>query len=338
MTHVDLSTTYLGLALRTPIVASSGPFTGHLDGLRALEAAGVAAVVLPSRFEERVVHDAFQIHEYFETGADSNPEASSYAPPITVKTAGDAYVRLVERAKAALEVPVIASLNGVTAGGWLEYARRIEEAGADALELNVYRVAAGDVTAAQVEEALREVVSSVRAKIGVPLAVKLGPFYSAFGDVARRVDAAGADGLVLFNRFYQPDIDVDHLEVRPALALSDPSELRLRLRWVAILAGRLRASLAVTGGVHTGADVAKALLAGADVAMMTSALLRHGTQHIATVERELLAWARSHEYASVAQLKGSMSQRNVAEPDAFERANYMKVLQSWRPDPTSVLH
>jgi dihydroorotate dehydrogenase (fumarate) len=335
----DLSTTYLGLRLRTPIVASAGPLTGQLQSLSRLEAAGASAVVLPSLFEERVTHDAYQINEYFETGAFSQPEATNYAPVLDVETAGEAYLELVEKAKAALGIPVIASLNGVTAGGWTDYARQIEQAGADALELNLYRIAADvDVPGEQVEAELCALVAAVRSSIRIPLAVKVGPFFTSFAHVASRLVEAGADGLVLFNRFYQPDIDIDTLEVRPRLVLSVSEELRLPLRWIAILYGRVQASLAATSGVHSAPDVAKALLAGADVAMMTSALLQHGPDHIETVERELAQWTAAYEYDSVDQLKGSVSQRNVADPSAFERANYLQILElyssSFRYDPS----
>jgi dihydroorotate dehydrogenase (fumarate) len=326
----DLSTTYLGLRLRTPIVASAGPLTGQLASLRRLEEAGAAAVVLPSLFEERAAHDAEQIHEYFETGAYSQPEATNYAPVLEVETAGDAYLRLVADAKTALSIPVIASLNGVTAGGWIDYARQIEDAGADALELNTYRIAADvSVPGEQIEAEQRALVAAVRSAIRIPLAVKIGPFFSSFAHVAHGLVEAGADGLVLFNRFFQPDIDVDTLQVRPRLVLSDSEELRLPLRWIAILYGRVNASLAATSGVHTGPDVAKALLAGADVAMMTSALLKGGPEHIATVERDLAWWAAAYEYDSVEQLKGSVSQRNVADASAFERANYLETLEQY---------
>jgi len=324
----DLSTTYLGLQLRSPLVASSGPLTARIDSLRALEQAGVAAVVLPSLFEEQIEHEDIQAARLGDLGSDSNPEATSYFPDLAdYESVADRYLRHVEQAKKALSIPVVASLNGETAGGWVRYARLLELAGADALELNLYGIAADlDVTGSEVEEDQVELVALVKASLSIPLAVKIGPHYSALGNQATRIIDAGADGLVLFNRFYQPDIDPKTRKVAPTLELSSSAELRLPLRWTAILSGRVEASLAVTTGVHTGADVARCLLAGADVAMMTSALLVNGPGHVAAVERELVAWAAESGFESVAQLKGSVSQRNVADPSAFERANYMSTL------------
>jgi len=324
----DLSTTYLGLQLRSPLVASSGPLTARIDSLRALEQAGVAAVVLPSLFEEQIEHEDIQAARLGDLGSDSNPEATSYFPDLAdYESVADRYLRHVEEAKRALSIPVVASLNGETAGGWVRYARLLELAGADALELNHYGIAADlDVTGREVEADQVELVALVKASLSIPLAVKIGPHYSALGNQAARIIDAGADGLVLFNRFYQPDIDPKTRKVAPTLELSSSAELRLPLRWTAILSGRVEASLAVTTGVHTGADVARCLLAGADVAMMTSALLVNGPGHVATVERDLVAWAAESGFESVAQLKGSVSQRNVADPSAFERANYMSAL------------
>jgi dihydroorotate dehydrogenase (fumarate) len=324
----DLTTTYMGLPLRSPLVASSGPLTARIDSLRALEQAGIAAVVLPSLFEEQVEHEDIQAARLSDLGADSNPEATSYFPDLAAyESVVDRYLRHVEEAKKALSIPVVASLNGETSGGWVRYARLLERAGADALELNLYGIAADiDVTGREVEDEQLELVALVKASISIPLAVKIGPYYSALGHQAGRIVDAGADGLVLFNRFYQPDIDPQSRRVVPTLVLSSSAELRLPLRWTAILFGRVEASLAVTTGVHTGADTARCLLAGADVAMMTSALLVHGPEHVAAVERELVAWAVESGFESVAQLRGSVSQRHVADPSAFERANYMAAL------------
>ena len=325
---VDLSTTYLGLQLRSPLVASSGPLTARIDTLRALEQAGIAAVVLPSLFEEQVDHEDMQADRLADLGSFSNPEATSYFPDLLdYESVADRYMRHVEEAKEVLSIPVIASLNGVTPGGWVRYAGLLERAGADAIELNLYGVAADmDVSGRTVEDDQVELVALVNASLSIPLAVKIGPYYSALAHQAARFTEAGADGLVLFNRFYQPDIDPKTREVVPALALSSSAELRLPLRWTAILSGRVEASLAVTTGVHTGADVARCLLAGADVAMMTSALVANGPGHVATVESELVAWAEESGFESVAQLRGSVSQRHVADPSAFERANYMAAL------------
>lgn len=324
----DLSTTYLGLKLRSPLVASSGPLTARIDSLRALEQAGVAAVVLPSLFEEQIEHEDAQADRLADLGSDSNPEATGYFPDLAdYESVADRYLRHVEEAKKALSIPVVASLNGETSGGWVRYARLLELAGADAIELNLYGLAADlDVTGRDVEDEQVELVALVKASLSIPLAVKIGPYYSAFGNQATRFIDAGADGLVLFNRFYQPDIDPKTRKVAPTLELSSSSELRLPLRWTAILSGRVEASLAVTTGVHSGADVARCLLAGADVAMMTSALLVNGPGHVAAVERELVEWAAESGFESVAQLKGSVSQRKVADPSAFERANYMSTL------------
>jgi len=324
----DLTTMYLGLPLRSPLVASSGPLTARLDSLRALEQAGIAAVVLPSLFEEQVEHEDMQAAGLGDLGADSNPEATSYFPDLAVhESVVDRYLRHVEEAKAVLSIPVLASLNGESPGGWVRYARLLEIAGADALELNLYGIAADiDVTGREVEDEQMMLVALVRESISIPLAVKIGPYYSALGNQAARFVEAGADGLVLFNRFYQPDIDPQTRKVAPALVLSSSAELRLPLRWTAILSGRVEASLAVSTGVHTGADAARCLLAGADVAMMTSALLENGPDHVATVEHELVEWAVASGFESVAQLRGSVSQRHVADPSAFERANYMAAL------------
>jgi dihydroorotate dehydrogenase (fumarate) len=325
---MDLSTTYMGLRLRSPLVASSGPLTGRVDGLRALEDAGVAAVVLPSLFEEQIVHDEMSTSELFNMGDGSNPEASTYFPDLAnFESVADRYVRHIEEAKRALSVPVIASLNGNTPGGWSRYARLLQDAGADALELNLYHVAADiSTTGAQVEADQLDLVRAVDSVLMVPLAVKVGPYYSAFGNFAAGLVDAGADALALFNRFYQPDLAPDTRSIEPSLELSTSAELRLPLRWIGLLHGRIHADLAATTGIHSGIDAAKALLAGATITMMTSALLRKGPGYVQVVEQELVAWGREQEYESVAQLRGSASQRNVRDPGAFERANYIDVL------------
>ena len=296
-----------------------------------LEAAGAAAAVLPSLFEEQLTHDQVELDRLLETTSEHVGEAQSYFPELEDYNTGPfAYLQRIEQAKRAVAIPVIASLNGVTPGGWVRHAERMQDAGADALELNLYSVATDPrVGAAELEARYLELVAAVRAAVTVPLAVKLSPFFTALANMAVRIVEAGADGLVLFNRFYQPDLDLDSLDVVPRLVLSTSEELRLPLRWMAILRGQVRASLAATTGVHTGLDAAKVLLAGADVAMMTSALLRHGAGHVRTVERELVAILAERDYDSVAQLRGSMSRSSMPDPAGFERANYMRTLMSW---------
>ncbi len=327
----DLRTSYLGLELRSPLVASASPLTGELDGLRRLQDAGAAAAVLPSLFEEQLTHDQLELDRLLETTSDHVGEAQSYFPELQDYNTGPwSYLQRIEQAKRAVIIPVIASLNGVTPGGWVRHASRMQDAGADALELNLYSVATDPrVGAAELEARYLELVAAVRAAVTVPLAVKLSPFFTALANMAVRIVEAGADGLVLFNRFYQPDLDLDTLDVVPRLVLSTSEELRLPLRWIAILRGQVGGSLAATTGVHTGLDAAKVLLAGADVAMMTSALLRHGPGHIRTVERELLTILAERDYDSVGQLRGSMSRSAMPDPAGFERANYMRTLMSW---------
>jgi dihydroorotate dehydrogenase (fumarate) len=328
---VDLRTSYLGLELRSPLVASPSPLTGELDGLKRLEDAGVGAVVLPSLFEEQLTHDQLELDRLLETTSDHTGEALSYFPDLQDYNTGPwTYLDHIGQAKRALSVPVIASLNGITPGGWVGHAKRIRDAGADAIELNLYTVATDpQVGAAELEARYLDLVSEVREAVTLPLAVKLNPFFTALANFAIRLDAAGADGLVLFNRFYQPDLDLDSLDVVPRLVLSTSAELRLPLRWIAILYGRVGTSLAATTGVHTGLDAAKVLLAGADVAMMTSALLRNGPEHVAVVEQELRAVLAERAYDSVVQLRGSMSRSAMPDPAGFERANYMRTLMSW---------
>ena len=327
----DLRTTYLGLELRSPIVASAGPLTGTLATLHQLEQAGVAAVVLPSLFEEEVVTESMHLNDVLDQGADWTPEASSFFPDMDFSDLGpERHVKLVERAKASIGIPVIASVNATSPGVWARYAAMMVDAGADAIELNVYAVP-GDPAhdAASVEARYLDAIREVRAEVQVPLAVKLSPYFSSAGHFALQAVAAGADGLVLFNRFYQPDLDLETLDVLPAVELSQPWELRLPLRWIALLRRRLpETSLAATSGVYGGTDVAKALLVGADVAMMTSALLRHGPSYAAAVERDLDTWLDEHDYESVSQIRGSMSQAAAPDPEAYERANYIRVLSS----------
>lgn len=331
ITMIDLSTTYLGFTLENPLVVSASPLCEEVGNIRRMEDAGAAAVVLPSLFEEQFTLESHDLDRYLCHGTECFAEALTYFPTMTdFKMAPDRYLEHIRRVKAAVDIPIIGSLNGVSAGGWIKYARKIEEAGADALELNIYYIPTDPaMTGAEVEQMCLDVVQAVKASIRIPVAVKLGHAFSAFANMARRLDEAGADALVLFNRFYQPDFDLEHLEVVPNLVLSHSYELLLRLHWVAILYGHLRADLAVTGGVHRAEDVLKAMMAGARVAMMTSALLKHDIEHLARVRADLLAWMEAHEYESIRQMQGSMSYRSVAEPAAFERASYMRVLRSY---------
>jgi dihydroorotate dehydrogenase (fumarate) len=335
----DLRTSYLGFDLATPVVLSASPLSESLDTIRRAEDAGVGAVVLPSLFEEQLTIESHDLDHHLSTHAYSAAEALTYFPePAAFALGPDAYLEHVRRTKTAVDVPVIASLNGVSSGGWIDYARAIEQAGADALELNVYFVPTDPlVPGSDVEAMYVDLVRDVRLHVGIPLAVKLPHFFSSIPNMAHRLDLTGVDGLVVFNRFYQPDFDLERLEVVPNLVLSSSAELRLRLRWVAILFGRIDADLAVTGGVHDAADVLKAMMAGASAAMMASALLRHGVDHARTVLQDLRRWMEEHEYASIRQMQGSMSQKHVAEPAAFERANYLKVLRLYalQPRPTA---
>jgi dihydroorotate dehydrogenase (fumarate) len=331
MNVIDLGTTYLGLTLKHPIVPSASPLSKNLDGIRRLEDAGASAVVMYSLFEEQISLEGQALDFHLNHGAESFPEALSYLPDLAHYNVGpQEYLDLVSSAKRATQIPIIASLNGVTSGGWIEYAQLIQQAGADALELNVY-VIPGDPnqSGTDVENRLIDVLREVRANVSIPIAVKLSPFYSSVPNLAMRLATEGADALALFNRFYQPDLDLEALEAVPALHLSDSSELRLRLRWTAILSGRVPVDLAVTGGVHTHLDALKALMVGANVTMMASELLQHGLGRIQEVTDQMADWLEQHQYASVRQLIGSMSERHLADPSAYERANYMKVLDSW---------
>jgi dihydroorotate dehydrogenase (fumarate) len=329
----ELDTSYLGLRLRSPIIASAGPLTGDPDTAARLVDAGVGAVVLPSLFEEEIIHEQVELSSVLEAGAEHFAEALDYFPALpSFPSAPDRYLAGLEAIKARVPVPVIASLNGSSPGGWVRYARLLGDAGADAVELNLYHVAADPTrSGSQVEQDDLATIADVKAAVEVPVAVKLSPFYSAMANFATRAVEAGADGLVLFNRFYQPDLDVDTLDIVPRLALSAPWELRLPLRWIAILHPLLdrRISLAATSGVESGTDVAKTLLVGADVAMTTSAVLRHGPEHVGVLEEELVAWMVDHEYQSVAQMRGSVSYTTSDNPAAFERANYLQILHSW---------
>jgi dihydroorotate dehydrogenase (fumarate) len=328
---INLATSYLDLPLKNPLVCSSSPLCQNLDALRRMEDAGAAAVVLHSLFEEQIHQLSWDLEWSLNRGAESFAEATSYFPDMADYNLGpEGYLEHISLAKTLLGIPVIGSLNGHTQGGWIRYAKLIEEAGADALELNVYDLPTDPSrTGAEVEQGVIDLVSEIRRGLHIPLAVKLSPFWSAPAELARRLNQAGARGLVLFNRFYQPDFDLEQLEVVPSLHLSTSEELLLRLHWVAILFGQVRADLAVTGGVHSAADVLKVILAGGRVAMMTSALLRRGIEHLSGVLAGIQTWMEEHECESVAQIRGSMSLRNVPNPAVYQRANYMKVLRSF---------
>lgn len=329
---MDLSTQYLGLKLKNPIVPSASPLSHSIDSMKRLEDAGAAAVVMYSLFEEQIEHEAEAFDHYFTHGAQSHAEAVDYFPEASEYNLGpDQYLGLLRQAKEVLGIPVIGSLNGVSTGGWVEYAAKMQQAGADAIELNVYYIPAQvRITGQEVEDRYINILHEVKNAVTIPVAVKLSPYFSSLAHFAQRLDYAGADGLVLFNRFYQPDLDIEQLEVTPNVVLSTSEAIRLPLRWIAILRGQVRTSLAATSGVHTAVDVLKLLMAGADVTMMCSALLKHGPQRISEVLQELDRWMLEHEYVSVAQMKGSMSQNAVADPSAFERANYMKALNRYR--------
>jgi len=331
---VDLRTTYLGLELSSPIVASASPLTRNVEGSKALADAGVGAVVLPSLFEEEIVSEEVGLSHALEAGSGQNPEAADYFPAVTEFTSAlDQYLELLTQTKKAVDVPVIASLNASSTGGWVRYAHLLAEAGADALELNVYRVPTDpQLNAAQVEELDLALIANVCDAVELPVAVKLSPYYSAMAHFAAKVIAAGAAGLVLFNRFYQPDLDLETMDVVPRVELSRSWELRLPLRWIAILRPQLGRgpSLAATSGVYSGYDVVKALAVGADVAMMTSALLHLGPDHVGLVESELRSWLADHEYVSSSELRGSVSQATSDDASAFERANYLRTLHSWK--------
>jgi dihydroorotate dehydrogenase (fumarate) len=321
----DLHTTYLGLPLRSPLVASAGPLTGQLERLPELELAGAGAVVLPSIFEEQIEHETAEIDRLFSVHGESFNEATSFFPEVDdYGSAIDSYLELIENAKVAVDIPVIASLNGANIGGWVKYARLLEGAGADALELNLYTVAADpDIDGAAIEAEHLELVSLVAEEVSVPVAVKISPYYSSMASFAVALQRAGADGVVMFNRFYSPDLDLETLEVMPRIALSTPEELRLPLRWIGIVREHLTMSIAGSTGVHSGFDAAKLLLAGADVVMTTSALLHDGPGHLRTIEAQLCDWMIEHEYDSVAQMRGAVASHAAADPTAYERANYI---------------
>jgi len=331
---VDLTTTYLGLKLKNPLVASPSPVSEKVENVKRLEEAGVAAVVMYSLFEEQVIHESLELDHYLNQGTESFAEALTYFPNMgRYSLAPEKYIERLQKTKLAVNIPVMGSLNGVSTGGWIEYAQKIQDAGADALELNLYYLPNDlNLTSTELEENSLKLVGNIRRSIKIPLAVKLAPFYTAIPNFAKHLVDAGADGLVLFNRFYQPDLDLENLEVVPNLVLSTSDALRLPLRWIAILYGKVKVDLALTSGVHTAEDALKAVMAGANVAMSTSAILKRGVAAIEQILTGMQAWMVEHEYESVTQMRGSMSQGAVADPAAFERANYMKVLNSFNVD------
>jgi dihydroorotate dehydrogenase (fumarate) len=327
----DLSTKYLGLNLKCPLMASASPLCDSVDNIKRLEDNGIAGVVLPSLFEEQLELESMTVDADLVRGTDSFPESTNFLPDLQNYNMGpDAYLELIRHAKEAVNIPVIASINGITDGGWLQFAKLMEEAGADAIELNIYSIPTDPATSGnEVEQGYVDLVRHLKRSIRIPLAVKLSPFFSAPANIGVRFDEARVDALVLFNRFYQPDFDIEQLEVLPSLTLSRPEELLLRLHWTAILSGHVRADLGITGGVHSSRDVLKCILAGAKVAFMTSALLRNGVHHAGYVLAEVKRWLDEHEYSSIQQMCGSMSHGAVSDPTAFERGNYMKVLSSY---------
>lgn len=328
---VDLTTTYLGLKLKNPLIASASPLTKKLDTAQQLDDAGVSAIVMYSLFEEQIIHESLKLNEDLLRGVESQSEALTYIPEYGQYSIGpQTYIEQLAKIKSSVSVPVIGSLNGYTTGGWVDYVCKIQDAGADALELNLYYLATDpNVSSNELEDRYVGLVNDVANQISIPLAVKLSPFVTALPNFARRLTEAGARGIVLFNRFYQPDFDLEELEVVPNLVLSNSNELRLPLRWIAILYGRVQADFALTSGVHTPEDLVKSIMAGASVAMTASALLHNGIDHAQDLLTGFQSWLEEHEYDSVEQMKGSMSQQAVAEPAAFERANYMKVLSSY---------
>lgn len=329
---MDLSTTYLGMKLRTPLVVSASPLSESLDDIKRMEDAGAAAVVLYSLFEEQIEREQRELEDHLLHATDSFAEAVTFFPePVKYMLGPQEYLEHIRKAKAAVKIPIIASLNGISSGGWTEYAKRMQEAGADAIELNIYYIPTDPlVTGSEIEKSYIDILRAVKSHVSIPIAVKLSPFFSNLANMARWLDTAGANGLVLFNRFYQPDIHLESLEVRPNIILSTPQDLRLPMRWIAILYGEIEASLAATSGIHTAHDVLKMLMAGANVTQLCSALFRHGINYIRVIERDLHQWMDEHEYESVHQLLGSMSQLNYAHPDEFERAQYVRSLQSFR--------
>ena len=330
---MDLSTTYLGLKLRTPLVPSASSLCSDLDNIKKMEDAGASAVVLHSLFEEQLTLEQYELDHHMTHGTDSFAEALSYFPESTEYRLGpEDYLEHIAKAKKSVKIPIIASLNGTSTGGWIDYAKKIQEAGADALELNIYYIPTDfNLTSVQVEQTYLDILKAVKASVKLPVAVKLSPFFSSFANMAKRLDDAGANGLVLFNRFYQPDIDLETLEVEPNVLLSTPQARRLPLRWIAMLYGRVHANLAATSGIHTAQDVIKMLMAGANITMLCSVLYKHGIDQIRVIENDMVNWMTEHEYESVQQMLGSVSQKNCPDPSAFERSHYMRAIHNFKP-------
>ena len=329
---MDLTTRYLGLNLRTPLVPSASPLSNGIDNIKKMEDAGASAVVLHSLFEEQVRGEQDTVQYHMMYGTDSFPESLTFFPkPAEFMTGPEEYVSQIRKAKESVGVPIIASLNGTALGGWVDYAKEIQQAGADALELNIYSVPTQmDRTSVEIEQDYIDIAKAVKSVVGIPLAVKLSPYFSNMANLAKRLDQAGVNGLVLFNRFYQPDVNLDNLEVKTNIQLSTPHEMRLPLRWIAILYGRIKANMAATTGIHSAADVIKMLMVGADVTMLCSVLMKEGIDVIRKIETEMSEWLSEHDYQSVSQLQGSMSQKYCADPSAFERAHYMRAVMSYK--------
>ena len=328
---IDLSTTYMGIKLQNPLVVSPSPLCEKVDNIKKMEDAGASAVILQSLFEEQINFESDELDRFLMRGTETYAESLSYFPNIEyVKVGPDEYLDLIGKAKNAVKIPIIASLNGVSIGGWTIYAKEFEKAGADAVELNIYYIPADlDMVSQQVEQMYIDVARSVKNSVNIPVALKISPYFSSMANMAKQFDQIGCHALVMFNRFYQPDLDPAKLEVKPKLVLSTSDELTLRLRWVAILYSRINADMAITGGVHTAEDVIKSMMVGAKVAMMTSALLKNSINHLTTVKDGMVKWMEEHDYSSVADMQGKLSQQSVAEPAAFERANYMKLLKGF---------
>jgi len=331
---MDLTTTYLGMKLRSPLVPSASPLSGDIDNIRRMEDAGAAAVVMHSLFEEQLYLEHYELHHHLTHGTESFPEALTYFPDsINFRVGPETYLEYIHKAKQKVSIPIIASLNGSSVGGWTNYAKQIKQAGADALELNIYYVPTDmELTSNEIEQTYIDILRAVKAAVTIPVAVKVSPYFTNMANMAKRLDETGADALVLFNRFYQPDINLNLLDVEPNVLLSTPQSMRLPLRWIAILYGRIHADLAATSGIHRGDDALKMLMAGAKITMLCSVLLRHGINQIRVIEQEMREWMQKHEYESVQQMQGSMSQKHCPNPSAFERAQYMRSLSTYKPE------